>query len=590
MKKSRKTYKKSTLLRLSSESLIVSSIAALSAFIVFLFRGGALSFVTSTAEKIDKFFRKNVAGVIAEKLKLHEKVKMPAKNTVAAVTDKSKIFGFLDKLRKKSLNMPLRSVGVFLITFSVYSAAIFLLKRFYASFGVADINDISASAIVFLCGFLLLCFGEKSVLAALGSGRIGGSLLAGCLGVNESSLVGDETEKKNHVGVMFLLGSLFGVSTLFVSPAAVLLCIFAFLIFVAVMNMPEFGLLLSLLCVSFVKTEYLSILVFVSLISFLIKCIRLKRNMRFGTADVLVLAFLVLLFLCALGNDKNSDFAIITFISVYFLTKNLICSGRLIFQSFNTLCLSAIFGSLLFLLKEFYGFIPIENLDAAFKVLTNNTFKPDMLALLITAMLPISLSATVGCLGKRRAITALILSLICVFFTDSFLFYILVLVAIFVFIAVAFKAPAGALLGSIIVFPPFIILFKDKLAGALTVKENIKVPFTLFGVNASDYGASGTFWSALARYGGIVSVIFFALILLLIFQRVFSVRSETMIKHSSRRCGTVIASAVVLLIDTFVFNPFSDVRAFIFFWFIFGLCGSAYTEFKKPQYYHNTED
>ena len=274
----RKKHRHGTMKRLVRESLFLSSTRYMSSRVVRFFEAGLASPLLRSVKTVEGFVSEKITGPLFKKTELRKNFAMPARNSFAAFISRNPIFKSLSAFRNAALSVSLRSVGVFLLTFGIYAAAIFLLKRYISlTLGTADTDDLAFSAIAFVVGLVLAMFGEKSIISAISSGRITGSLLVNCLGVNESSFgQGKKAASGTAVGISFLLGSLFGVLTLFYSPLDIISIFAAVLVLLTVLHIPEFGLLSAVAVFTFVPIESVAMLIAVTFGSYVLKCLRLK--------------------------------------------------------------------------------------------------------------------------------------------------------------------------------------------------------------------------------------------------------------------------------------------------------------------------
>ena len=248
----RKNNKKGRMKRLVNESLVLSGTRFVSSHVVRFFETGLASPVLKSVKKVDDFAREKVTGPLFEKVELRKNITQPFRNLFALVMSRNAVLGKLSEVRVSAMNSSFRSVGVFLLTFGIYAVAMFLAKHYMALSLTADINDLIFAVITLLVGLLLTAFGDKSILSTLGTSRIVGTLLSTCLGINESSLgVEKKTSTRTAASVSLLLGSLFGILTLGYSPFYIIGGLLAFLMIVAVMNIPEFGLMTAVFVSSF---------------------------------------------------------------------------------------------------------------------------------------------------------------------------------------------------------------------------------------------------------------------------------------------------------------------------------------------------
>ncbi len=582
-KANKQSHKESAAKRIARNSVVLSSTRALSMKLLNFFENGKGKFLAASVTKTDRFVRYKVTAPLAKKMGLRKNFSVPFRNTIASFFDKNFIFKKISAFRTAFLNSSLRSVGVFLLSFGIYGLAAFLLKRFVISpLGNANPDELSFSLVAFLAGLLLSAFGDKSIISSLGNSRIVGNLLLNLLGVNSSSFERYSKNTPRKSGVMgFLFGSVLGVLTLFLPPATVFLNFFLIVVAIAILHIPEFGLLLAVSTLSFLPVDILATISIVSIISYLVKYLRLKRNFRCGTADVVV-AFLFLAMVFAFsfsgGDISQSEGYILCFTMLYFLAKNLICSKTLVVQTFNALCTGLSLGMALYILGEYAIYIPHNALRDASLFITQSVMSGDMLFMLLSATLPFAFSSFSALSGKRPNTWFVLMSLVSAIVTDSFLGYALILVSFFVFVAFATKSPVGSALAAAIMLPAMLTLISDFTASS-AVKAGAFKPIYA--------GTSENVFSNLfSAFGGICGVFLTVLLLvalLLIMQRAFGSTVLCRSRYSVLVCGTVSASAIMLIVCSLFFNPLADMRVLAAMWFVFGLCGSVYKVFYSSQ-------
>ena len=573
----KKRYRRSAIKRLVQESFVLSSTSRLSSRFVRIFESGFASPLLKSAKKTDDFAREKITGPLFNKTGFRKNFSMPTRNAVSSFIARSRTMQTIGNIRNAFLTTSLRSVGVFLFTFGIYAAAIFLLKS-YISIALgsgANVDDLAFAAVSALAGLIFICFGDKSIIHSVGNGKIVGQLLLKCLGVNESSVDKNSSESsRTNAGFAFLLGSLFGAVTLFFTPASVMLFIFAAMIIIGIFHIPEFGLLITATCFSFVSVKTIGVVVAVTLASFLIKCLRLKRNLSFGTADAAMLLLFVAMSISCItsqGSITRRELYVLCFTSVYFLAKNLICSEKLVYQTLNALCTGLEFGMALYILGDFATLIPHNDIRMAAVWLTQHTLDTEMLMMSVAMILPFALSSFSKIDIRRRKRMFILLALVCAVISDIALFYVLLVISALVFFANAYKAPMGALLSAVVAIPTVSILAYDFTSSSV-VAERIRMTYddTLHQLVEKDFG---NLWTGLSNYGGGVIIVIFVLALLLIFQRVYGSMVGNNGNRASLLGGTVAASVINMLVCSFVFDPFSHMQVFTMIWFILGFSG-----------------
>ena len=581
----RKTYKTGSLKRLAGESLILSCTRKLSSRFVRFFESGFASPILTSAKKVNRFARQKITGPIFNKLGVRRNIAMPARNSVSSFVENNKASRFFVKLRDFILNASMRTAGLFLFTFGLYSAAIYVLKN-YVSLGGYGINpdDFTVSAVVALFGLILTMFGDKKILSTLGTGKIIGPLLYNSLGINDSTFVRRSKEKmRSALGYAFLCGSLFGSATLFVAPLKILLFLLNITAFVVIINIPEFGILLSVITLSFLPAGVVSAISAVTLLSYFFKCVRLKRNFRFGTADAMYLLTYASLFVASAvsgGEISQGEGYLLCFAALYFAVKNSLCSEKLVRQTFNALCLSAEIGMALYILGDFSTLIPYTQLRKFAILLSQSTMSPMIITILVAATLPFaiaSFSKVVECKPRRMF---LLLTLGTAVAIDSVPFYVMIVASVLVYVAFAYKAPFGAVLGGAVIIPPMLVIariFGVSDGGKLFNEGGIDASFEITKNLSLD-----SFWQGIFEIGGSFSALLLVLSGLLIFQRVIGSYVGENGTPMAIYGGAVTASAVMMVASAFSLNMFADVRIIALLWFILGLCGSVYKLAYRP--------
>ena len=574
----KKTYKQGTAKRLVQESLILSCTRFLSSRFVRIFESGFASPLINSAETVDEFAREKVTGPLYKKIGMKKNFSMPMRNMAVSFLNNNRVTKLFASLRSAFLNATFRSLGIFFLTFGIYVAAVFLLKS-YVSLNIgtnADIADICVAAITALSGIFFALFGDKGILTVVGKSRIIGGLISRNLGVNDSSLGRYAScNPKTHAGFGFLLGSLFGLVTIFVRPSTMLLLLLSVTVATVIIHIPEFGLLLAVSVFSFTPEWLVATIVCITFLSYLFKCVRLKRNFRFGSADaVVLLMFIVMYFTSTVFEEASSgEYYVLVFTAVYFLAKNLLCSKILVVQAFNALCSGITLGIVLYILGDFAFLISHNHLRNAALVLTSNTLQADILAMLTICILPIALSASSATLGNKARNRFVFCALMGAFVIDSGLFYILLAVSVLVYIAIAHKAPCGALLFGAIIIPPILVLTSD-----YTLSAAVSVGRTVFddslALEASN--AFSNFWSGMYDITNGATVVLFISALILILQRALRASGTSNGNVGIALGGTISSSAVMSVVCMSLFNPFSDLRSLVATWFILGLCGAVY--------------
>ncbi|MBE6692890.1 MAG: hypothetical protein E7586_06185 [Ruminococcaceae bacterium] len=575
----RKSNRRASANRLVSESLLLSTVRNASSRAVRFFQAGKASRFLTSVKKTDSLAERRIVNPLLKRAELHKNSTLHYRNRFASFCSKNKFFKSLSSIRISLLNSTARSVGIFLLTFGIYAMAVILLKRYVDLPLDATADDLIVSALATVAGVFLAVFGDKSNIEILGGGKILGSLFSGVLGVNDSSLEKIPSKQpKTGVSIGFLLGSVCGALTVFSSPLGIMLILLCVAMLAAIMCIPEFGLLLTVAVFAALPIKWVSLIAFVTLFSYVIKCLRLKRNFTLGTSDFLMLVLLLLTPFFGVGvqgvSAKGGGY-LMCGMALYFVARNLICTKKLLLQAFNALCVGSFCGMVLYIVGEFSSLIPHSEISAACGFVSRNALNADMLAVIVAICLPFALSSF-SCFGtQNRNLLYLVVAIVCAAVSGSLAFCLLIAVSACVFAATAYKAPVGALISAALV----IILMMAY--GTLFDYSRVVTPFAKLGFDKTlglswDFAAS-SFWGGFNSLNGIVCTVLAAAVVILSLQRIFA---ATVLKHSEKNtllCGTVASGAVMSLVSMSCFNLLADMRTLAILWFVFGLSGAAYT-------------
>lgn len=576
----RKSNRRSAFKRLVRESFLLSATRALSSRVVRFFQSGLMSRVLTSVKTTDRFIKKRVTGPLLKKTELRKNFSMPARNAIASFCSNNNFFNRVSSARASLLNTPIRSIGIFLFTFGVYAAAMILFKRFVnLPLGEASADDLIFSGLVLIAGALLTLFGDKSNIEVLSSGKILGSLLGGVLGVNDSALNKiPEKQSKTGAGVGFLLGSICGALTVFFSSVMIAIAILAFAVVSTIICIPEFGLMLTVATVAVLPINWVAAFAGVTLASYIIKCLRLKRNLRFGTADFIMLLLFLLTPFCGIsfqgGTEKGGGYLIFG-MALYFAAKNLVCTKKLLLQTFNALCMGSFLGMVVYAIGEIAYMIPHQQINALAEVISENAMSADMLAVLASVSLPFALSSFSEFGTQRRNWLYVVMAAVCAFLSGSMMFYILLAVSGFAYVALSYKAPVGAAISAGVSLPLIIgYAFAISHSGVIScfASLNFDSAFCL----PWDFAAS-SFWGGFAKLNGGVCAVLCIGVVLLSLQRILATASLDRSAKITLLGGTVAASMIIMVVSAVLFNLLADLRIVAIFWFLLGLCGSTYT-------------
>ncbi len=195
------------------------------------------------------------------------------------------------------LYVRLRTYGFCLMTFGAYTAVFTLIQALIAGESVSIWRQAPLTfAIAVICLALPLLLSRVTVCVALCTTYTGAAILR-VLGYTPEDILerGDEPVY-GRLSVAFLVGILGGILTLWLQPWWVLAAFPAALYLYLVLCKPEIGVLSLFFTMPFLPTMALAALVIYTFLCFGLKVLRGKRTIRVEPIDILVMAFLVILF------------------------------------------------------------------------------------------------------------------------------------------------------------------------------------------------------------------------------------------------------------------------------------------------------
>lgn len=302
-------------------------------------------------------------------------------------------------VRRGALKTSAKIVGVFLLTFGVYSALsawIISLLFDYAP----DRSAIYGGIILMICSLPLIISSANISEALLQS--FTGSTVCEYLHIRKDSLF--EKEKTGHLSVGFVAGVLAGAATAAIPFETVLLSIAIAVAAGIILCVPEAGITISavLLFVADIDIQY--IIISITALSFVFKLVRKKRRIRERKTDLLITVFILCsagaVMFCAGGNLKESALSYVFLIIPFFLIVYLIRDCRKAIKILHTLvffagCISALYIAS-FSLSVLSQYVRITDADAllnAVKALP--AFETGFMSLANASLIPIAVAFTV---------------------------------------------------------------------------------------------------------------------------------------------------------------------------------------------------
>ncbi len=563
--------------RMLAGSFLLSRTAGLSGRCGWSFRHGIASGVLCSADRTERAFREGAGSRLLQKIGFRESVSGPIRKAVATGACESGIFAWVGRVRHAFLHTKARFFGIAGLVFALYTAGIFLAKRYMGlGFVAADPADLCIAAAAALVSVLLLPCG-KPLNVFFSESRLFRRVLIGMLGVYPDAWRQGTERVSARGGIAFVVGNLAGLATVFYRPHLVLLFVFAALFCLCIPAVPEMGLLSAVIVLPFAPLRLTAFLTALAALGYLQKYFRLKRVFRFRLPELLLLLTVGVTCLSAVGTGELFTLKrILLFACIWFLTVSLITTERL----FRKYVAALLYGGLLTLLlaaaDRLLGFLSLETYRSCLPTGMSET----VLGCYLLMLMPIALLH-----GKRRS-GILLLMLICLhaYLLQSMWVFLGLLFSVLLYAALAHDAWIGSALIGVLTLPVAVQLMGDRLgrvaSGFSETAHVLARKYWFSGIGAGNHawisaalsnglqldGFAAGLYTRLTLEGGVATVLLFVGTAFFALQRLFTCLREE--ENARRRilCGGLAAAALLFVVAAAVTDVWSDLRILGVFW------------------------
>lgn len=560
MNKKNSKRKKGLLVRSYENSLIISTLDAAGARLHRAVSGSAFARGFCFADRLDEAKDKSlICRAVTSSKANHFFSKI--KTAFARLVESSGIVGAYRRGINGILCSQVRDIGVFLLSFGLFSLISTLLKAFMFDY-VSDATELSFICVAaMLIISLPMLFSKRSVASKLSESAAFSSLLSGLLGISPLALRTKLTPRA-HSAIALALGTVAGSLSFVFQPVNILWTVLLATGAMTVLYSPESGLLFAIILLPFAPYTAVRIVATASAVSYLLKLLRGKRNMSISATDSVVLLFAAAC-ICAFGPGQAASLFAASL--VYLLAVNLLRSSDLFEKGINALSVGLFLPSF---------FAATSSVCALFGVTLTDYipaitfFESDSVAMITLVSAPVSLFALHK--SKRRLTTV-----------ASLLFFISSTVnAVLSYSLPIWCGYAGILVvyGLFRLAKPLNTLFATLLAAPfaasalfLLYKNNDTLPFAytpLFSDNefvvrligGAAPQSTDSIMTAIASGGGILLLSFFAVTVLCILSKGFSAVYKTRLDSVRLFCGSLSALIVALVYITALPATCGDIR------------------------------
>ncbi len=605
---------------LFKNSIVIRSLRAFGEKAVCVFHDSAFyNFFKNNCDLSDSF-EKSYTSRLTGKLSRFFPYVLKTRLKFAKSCENSFVFNLFEGIYRNLLSLPLRAVGIFLLTFGL-SVLLYTLRAF--SLGYTFENNLIFSFICVFSSIVIMPI-KKSIAECVKNSVLLRFFYSESTYLSTTFRAAGARTQSRGYSTAFFLGLLCGIFSAFTTPAKILFFAASLLLCVVFLNNPESSLLFTITIIPFLSTAYILFFVPVTLISFLTKYFRAKRHISTELSDLFMLLLALLIAFSGLftlsGTPSNSQtIKYLLALSLYFLIKNIIRSSALskhvldiilscaavtsVINLVYALSISSRYGDILSLLTD--------TKPGAISIFTT----PTALGVYLTAIIPLCFSQLIST-GKPKHLIALLLHFTCICFASTpYAFYssVLSIIVVLIFynklwlciipfyrvIASRFVSALSLIFSGIlssntsvsessasVAKSAFVAIETHPLFGIGTGRDNFSKVFPRYAL-ASSEGAQGinSLYTSLALSLGILGFVFFVICVLQLSGTAFKYLSSNGQKDSimfSRVAG-LYGSFAALFTVSFSCYPWNDTRTLMTYVLIFSL-GTAFAQSTKNDY------
>lgn len=451
-------------------SLIISLLSKASSAIYRGLGDGAVGTAFTAYSREDGALKEGAFSQVRERADLSGRFLTPAKRKIARKIEDSVIIGALRDLLHALLASSMKSYGIFVFSFSLYSAIAYLFRIFYFNGGVGFDVSVGVTLGFMLIASVLMIASRHNLSSALLTSPIARAVLFKLIGVQREEI---EAPPKNEgrFHIPFIAGLLFGIVSAFIHPLYLLLGVAGIVAAYTVLMKPEVGVVAILVLLPFAPTMALVGAVLYTAVCYLIKVMCGKRSLKFDLLDITVLFFMLMTvsggLVSASGESLKPTLVYTAFMVGYFLVVNLIRSREWFMRAIVGTAISASAVGLYGLYQNFFGSADTTWHDAEMfsdiKGRVVSTFEnPNVLAEYLIMVIPLMLALFIAGKGSRTKVgagLALILTGGCLIYTWSRGAWLGIIIGLLIFFLMYSKNTLSVLLFGVLGIPflPFVL-------------------------------------------------------------------------------------------------------------------------------------
>ena len=345
--------------RLIASSVIISGLDRFAALIYKQLTSGIVGGIFTSYELENAAVAGSASAAGIGKLAIGERFLSPAKRKIAHGIENSAILKWIGGLLSGMLQSSMKSWGIFMFSFALYSTIFNLFKVFLFGEGDEEINWGLVLTLVFMLIASVMMIASRHTLAsALATSPTASFVLFHVVGIRREKLE-DLEEHEGKFNVAFIAGLLLGALSVVFHPLLLLCVIIGLAAAYLVLQSPEFGVLAILTALPFAPTMGLVAAVLFVSACYFFKVMCGKRSVRFDLLDGVIFVFMLLMIgggvIAASGESLKPMLVYVAFMVGYFLVVNLIRSKEWLIRCIIGVITSCTLVSFYGLFQNFFG-------------------------------------------------------------------------------------------------------------------------------------------------------------------------------------------------------------------------------------------
>lgn len=505
----------------------VTGLAALSFFVYLLdrltdriyqalvngFFGRILTAYSSEQQTFEKGFIKN--HFISQKFKRYfRRFRQFLAKAFETSICLNRVKGFSHKL----LAVPLKSYGVSLFFFGLYTVLICLIRWLVPGMEEASVDSVFVGIAACIVSLPLIA-SYDTLAEASGKSVLLGSVLKYAFGFREESFQGTAQAGRAASNLLLCGGMFAGILTVFVPPLFLLGLVLLLIIVALIFTVPEIGVLLSIFLLPFFSFSdapafFLGVLVVITAFSYLVKLICGKRILKIELLDLAVVLFGLLIYFSGIisaGGTQGYREALLSccLLLGYFLTVNLLRTEQWLNRCAKALFFSGSIVAVIGIVQYAFGAVEMQAwLDTSYFYDIHSRAvslfeNPNVLATYLLLVLPFALYCTIhASLSKEKLLfrLATLSILLCLILTWSRGAWIAAIVTLLLFFLIYSKKTTRFLVLLCGIVPVLAFVLPQSIVRRFTSIGDLADSSSLYRV----YTWKGT-WHAIREYlmGGV---------------------------------------------------------------------------------------